>query len=83
MVGTLTNKKRKTVYFYIHQKNSKLMYKIKKKLGFGIVTTFMQNNKTYYQYAVYDIKNITRLIYLFSGNLILNKVKLRFQTCVK
>jgi LAGLIDADG endonuclease len=79
IVGTPTAKKRKTISFCINQKDSKLMYKIKKKLGFGIVTTFVQNNETYHRYAVYGIQNITRLIHLFNGNLLLNKVNTRFQ----
>ena len=79
IVGTPTGKKRKTISFCINQKDSKLMYKIKKKLGFGIVTTFVQNNETYHRYAVYDFQNITRLIHLFNGNLLLNKVNARFQ----
>ena len=80
MVGTPTQKKHKTIFFCINQKDSKLMYKIRKKLGFGIVTEFVQNNETYYRYAVYDFTNITRLIHLFNGNLLLNKVNTRFQT---
>lgn len=79
IVGTPTGKKRKTIYFCINQKDSKLMYKIKKKLGFGVVTFFIQNNQTYYRYAVYDFDGITRLLYLFNGNLLLNKVNTRFQ----
>lgn len=79
IVGTSTGKKRKTISFCINQKDSKLMYKIKKKLGFGIVTTFVQNNETYHRYAVYTIQNIIRLIHLFNGNLLLNKVNTRFK----
>lgn len=80
MAGTPTQKKRKTIFFCINQKDSKLMYKIKKKLGFGIVTQFVQNNEIYYRYAVYNFTNITRLIHLFNGNLLLNKANIRFQT---
>ncbi len=77
IVNTSTYKKR--LIFCINQKDSQLMFKIKKKLGFGCVTCFMQNNQPYYRYAVYDFKNLTRLIHLFNGNLHLNKVNTRFQ----
>lgn len=40
------------------------MYKIKEKLGFGSVTTYVQKNETYYRYAVAGFESVTRLIYL-------------------
>lgn len=77
IVNTSTCKKR--LIFCINQKDSQLMFKIKKKLGFGFVTYFVQNKQTYYRYAVYDFKNLTRLMYLFNGNFHLNKVNIRFK----
>lgn len=71
-------KTRKKMCFTINQDDSQLLFKIKKQLGFGQVTTYKQNNKLYYRYSVSDIKNITRLIHLFNGNLILEKVQNRF-----
>ena len=79
IVGTGACKKRKTIFFCINQKDSQLMFKIKKKLGFGVVTSFVQNNTIYHRYAVYDNKSIVRLIHLFNGNLLSNKVTKRFQ----
>lgn len=72
------NKTRKKMCFFINQKDCKLMFKIKKNLGFGQVIKYKQNNQLYYRYSVSDIKNIIRLIHLFNGNLILGKVHNRF-----
>lgn len=64
--------------FFINQNDCKLMFKIKKELGFGQVIKYKQNNKFYYRYSVSNLINIIRLIHLFNGNLILKKVKNRF-----
>lgn len=79
IVGTPTNKKRQTILFCINQKDAQLMFKIKKKLGFGVVTSFVQKDITYHRYAVYDNENIIRLIHLFNGNLLCKKVSERFK----
>ena len=71
-------KTRKNMCFIINQDDSQLIFKIKKLLGFGQVITYKQNNKLYYRYSVSDIKNIARLIHLFNGNLVLEKVQNRF-----
>ena len=73
------NNNNKYLTFYINQKDPKLMYKIKKNLGFGNVIKYKQHNKIYYRYSVSDIDNIIRIIYLFNGNLILEKVQNRFK----
>jgi hypothetical protein len=78
IVSLKKNKTRKNIFFFINQKDPKLMYKIKKELGFGQVIKYKQNNQTFYRYSVSDIKNINRLIHLFNGNLILKKVQNRF-----
>lgn len=79
IVYSKKNKICKNICFIINQNDSQLMFKIKKKLGFGQVIKYKQNNKLYYRYSVSDIKNIIRLIHLFNGNLILEKVQNRFK----
>nr|YP_009538400.1 putative LAGLIDADG homing endonuclease [Capsosiphon fulvescens]AWX64089.1 putative LAGLIDADG homing endonuclease [Capsosiphon fulvescens] len=76
------NKNNKQLMFIINQKDPKLMFKIKKKLGFGNVTNYEQDGQIYYRYSVSSLKNITRLMHLFNGNLILEKVNTRFQTWI-
>lgn len=62
--------------FQITQKDPKVLYFIKKKLGFGIINKRKDN---YYVYTVSDINNIIKLIYIFNGNLQLNKTNIRFK----
>lgn len=78
IVSLKKNKTHKNMFFFINQKDPKLMYKIKKKLGFGQVIKYKQNNLLYYRYFISDIQNIIRFIHLFNGNLLLNKVKTNF-----
>lgn len=67
----------------ITQKDVQLMYKIRTGLGFGKVTEIRkQNNPIYWRYSVYDLKNLTRLIWLFNGNLITVKKQKQFQIWV-
>lgn len=68
--------------FSITQKNSKVLFRIKKNLGFGKVKKFYQNGEYYYKFSVYKLENIERLIYIFNGNIILNKVFIRFSNWV-
>ena len=69
--------------FEITQKDVKLMYKIRTRLGFGKVTEIVKtNNQIYWRYSVYDLKNLTRLIWLFNGNLITVKKQKQFQIWV-
>lgn len=56
----------------ITQKDPKLMYKIKKKIGFGNVTCFCQNNQTYWRYQISKPTHIKTMIFLFNGNLMTN-----------
>ena len=79
IVYSIKNKKNKYLSFCINHKDPQLLFKIKKKLGFGTVINYKQNNQVYYQYSISDIHNIIRLIYLFNGNLILKKVQNRFK----
>lgn len=70
-------------YFIIGQKDIKVLYKIKKKLGFGQVLQYTQNNKLYGRYVVQDQKNCQRLAHIFNGNLVLIKTNIRFQNWIK
>lgn len=54
----------------ITQKDPKLMYKIKKKFGFGNVTYFLKNNNTYWRYQISKTEHLQALIVLFNGNLV-------------
>ena len=62
------------LFFIINQKEQKILYIIKKNLGFGKVSTY----KTYSRYIVADKENIDKLIFIFNGNLVLNKTNTRF-----
>lgn len=67
----------------IIQKDVQLMYKIRTELGFGKVTEIVkENNQIYWRYSVYDLKNLTRLVWLFNGNLITVKKQKQFQIWV-
>jgi hypothetical protein len=72
------------LYFTINQKDPKLLYYIREHLGFGHITSQFYINKDniridYFRYSVSDQDNIDRLIVLFNGNIILNKVYSRFR----
>lgn len=63
--------------FFINQKDPKLLFRIKKKLGFGSV--YQTTNPSIWQYSVTGQTNCLRLYYLFNGNLVLPKTIERFQ----
>lgn len=62
--------------FVINQKDPKLLFRIKKKLGFGSV--YETSITGIWRYSVTGQKNCLRLYYLFNGHLVLNKTKQRF-----
>ena len=62
------------LFFIINQREEKVLYYIRSNLGFGKVSTYT----SYSRYIVADRKSIDRLIYLFNGNLLLNKTNARF-----
>ena len=64
------------VSFTITQKDPKVLYFIKKKIGFGKVYLCKD---TYYRYMVSNRQNLTYLIGIFSGQLRLAKTKEIFQ----
>lgn len=79
----LDQKKKNRFSIEIIQKDVQLMYKIRTELGFGKVTEIVkENNRIYWRYSVYDLKNLTRLIWLFNGNLITVKKQKQFQIWV-
>nr|YP_009184902.1 putative LAGLIDADG homing endonuclease [Jenufa minuta]ALO63005.1 putative LAGLIDADG homing endonuclease [Jenufa minuta] len=74
--------------FIINQNEPQVLFKIKKKLGFGTVICIEVKKKPqkYYRYTVSKLKDIQLLIELFNGNLILKKTRQRFYnwvTCFK
>lgn len=68
------------LFFVINQEERKVMYKIKKELGFGSVFPYKQKGATYYRYQVSAKKDLTRLVHIFNGNLLATKVKKRFKS---
>lgn len=62
--------KRNRFNIEINQKDPKLMYKIKKNLGFGSVIQFQRNNQIYWRYTTTRLSHIKKFILLFNGNLI-------------
>ena len=66
--------------FQIIQKDPEVLYFIQETLGFGGVKPFTKKNgKVYYQYYTGSIENITRLLALFNGNLVLAKRREKFE----
>jgi hypothetical protein len=62
-------------FFIINQKDPKVLYYLRSKLGFGKVASYAG----YYRFGVYDLTGIRRLISIFNGNLVLNKTRVRFK----
>ena len=79
------NPKNARPYFTINQKDPKVLYKIKKELGFGkiIYIAETENHNAYYRYSVSKLEHIEWLIHFFNGNLLLTKVQDRFVEWVK
>lgn len=67
------------LFFIINQKEVKILRTIRTNLGFGKVSIY----NGYGRYVVADRENIDRLIYIFNGNLLLNKTNNRFLNWVK
>lgn len=69
--------------FEICQKDPKVLFLIKKTLGFGYVTISKRKSGKYWVYKVYSKKNIQKIIRLFNGNLVLTKRKVQFEKWLK
>jgi hypothetical protein len=67
--------------FVINQKDPKLLFRIKKKLGFGNV--YETSTAGIWRYSVTGQKNCLRLYYLFNGHLVLKKTRQRFVVWAK
>lgn len=74
------NKLNKTISFIITQKDPKVLYYLRKNLGFGKVYLCKDGN---YRFIVSQKNNLIYLIMIFSGKLILEKVNIRFYKWVK
>lgn len=63
----------------INQKDPKVLYYIRKELGFG----YVRNYGTYFCYSITKLEHIRLMIFLFSGNLVLKKTAVRFERLVE
>jgi hypothetical protein len=79
------NATNKRVEFEItqHEKNIRVLYYIRTKLGFGRVITYQKDGQTYGRWFTSKKENILRLVYLLNGNLILEKRREQFKEWVK
>lgn len=75
----VVNNKTNRVAFCINQKDPKVLYYVRKNLGFGQVKEY----GTYFRYSVTKKEYLHALIRLFAGNLILEKTNSRFAAWVK
>ncbi len=66
--------------FFLTQKEVQVLHMIRSTLGFGKV---FSHGGQYFRYSVTDKESIDRLIYLFNGNLLLNKTNKRFHDWVQ
>lgn len=70
----------KRVHFEITQKDPKILYFIRKNLGYGRIQRIVKpENSIYYRYYTSKRENIERLVNLFNGNLILEKRQQQFE----
>jgi hypothetical protein len=74
--------KKNRVELEITQKDPKLMYKIKKNLGFGQVTQFSKTHKIYWRYKTSKGEYLKYFIYLFNGNLVSHYKQKMFENFV-
>jgi hypothetical protein len=64
--------------FCINQAEIEILQTIRAQLGFGVVSTFVQQGRVYARYTVKKKQAILCIIHLFNGNLHLQKVHNRF-----
>ena len=69
---------RPRISFTIVQKDSQLLYKVKKGLGFGSVS----KDRNFLRFRVDDKRGIQRLQSIFNGNLVLPKRRIQFENWV-
>lgn len=68
--------------FEIGQKDPKILYKIRKVLGFGRVSFYSRDDKTYWRFSVEDKRGLQRIISIFNGNIVLPKRQFQFREWV-
>jgi hypothetical protein len=71
----MVSKQKNRNIFSISQKDPKVLYFIRKNLGFGLV----HKDRNHFKYYVSNQQNIDRLIRIFNGNLVLKKTDDRFK----
>ena len=78
---TISNPKndKQRLFFFLVQKDEQALHRLRSTLGFGII----QKHGNEHRYAIFNKKDIDRLIFLFNGNLILNKTYKRFCSWVE
>jgi hypothetical protein len=74
--------------FEITQKDPKILFKIKKKLGFGKVKPDHHKREdgridTYWVYEASTFENLVRILTLFNGNLVLPKRRVQYENWIK
>lgn len=80
---------KKRLIFEVCQKDPKIVFRIKKSLGFGRVRSWTRTNPDteeitkYWVYTIDTKENVRRIISLFNGNLILTKRKVQFEKWLK
>ena len=62
--------------FSIDQKDSQILFHIKKNLGFGTIKSLKTG---YWRFAIYDTTNLFRLYCIFLGNIVLDKKHFAFE----
>ena len=67
------------LFFTITQKEPQVLHWLRSIMGFGKVTAHGDD----FRYTVADLESLDRLIYIFNGNLILDKTNARFAAWVK
>ena len=63
-------------------RNIKLLYWIRKKLGFGKITTFEKNGNSYARWSTSKRQHVFALLNLFNGNLIFPKRQQQFESII-
>lgn len=74
----IVSPKEKRHFFIINQKDPKVLYVIKEKLGYGKISQY----KNYYRFIVSKRQDIYDLITIIHDNLLLDKTNLRFKIWV-
>lgn len=82
---TISNPYNMRPSFQITQKHPQVLYRIKKELGFGTIVSITDRKtcRSYYRFSVYKLEHVRHLILLFNGNLVIEKVQIRFAQWVK